>query len=41
MALRSETRSSSGNGAEEHRESRALYKAIAATQLAIAQDMDE
>ena len=29
MALRRETRSSSGSGAEEHRDSRALYRAIA------------
>jgi hypothetical protein len=32
-ALRRETRSSLGSGAEEHRESRALYRAIAAEEL--------
>jgi hypothetical protein len=41
MALRSETRSSSGSGAEEHRESRALYKAMAAAQLAIVQYIEK
>jgi hypothetical protein len=35
IALRSETRSSLGNGAEKHRESRALYRAIAVENVSV------